>query len=156
MVNQPVPNPSIRQILWTDYPAFLAAAAPVVAWIVYLAWAPNWNGSGPILSPGWAPVYLAATLLCTAIGLGIVIWRIWLFRRLYRQGAQVRGKISDFRLRNDRGHVEYTFIFEHKEYQAGAHLHRNRQTKSLRKGEAVILIIDRANPRRAYIRDLYC
>jgi hypothetical protein len=149
------PTPSVRRILWTDYPAFIATAIPIVAWIVCLAWAIDWRGDGPVLLPAWIPVYLAAAAICTVAGVGVVIWRIWLFHRLFRLGTQVRGKISVFKLRNDRGRVEYTYIFNRKEYNSGAHLHRNRQTKALRVGDAVTLMIDPGSPQRAYILDLY-
>ena len=148
-------KPSVRRIIWSDYPAFYASLVPLVAWIVYLAWAPNWRGSGPVLKAGAQPIYLALTVLGTIGAAGVLAYRLWLFFRLFRSGETVRGKISSVQLRRDRGKVEYSYIFNHQEFNSGAQVHRNARTKALKSGELVNLIVDPANPRRAFIRHLY-
>lgn len=148
-------KPSVRQIIWSDYPSFYAAFVPLVAWIVYLAWAPNWRGTGPVLTEGAQPIYLAITALATMGGAGVLVYRLWLFYRLFRSGETVRGKISSVQLRRDRGRVEYSYIYNHKEFNSGAQVHRNARTKALKSGELVNLIVDPAHPQRAFILHLY-
>lgn len=146
---------SLRRIIWTDYPAFYASLVPVVSWIVLLAWLPDWRGDGPIISPGARPFYLTLALLATLVGLGVLIYRVWLVSKLFHNGFQVRGKISAVEIRRDHGWVEFCYIFDHQEYTSRVEVHRNAQTKGLKAGDLVILLIDRANPQRAFIRDLY-
>jgi len=146
---------SVRRIIWSDYPAFYASLVPPVAWVVYLAWAPDWRGAGSVLTAEAQPIYLALTVLATIGGAGVLAYRLWLFFRLFRSGESVRGKISSVQLRRDRGRVEYSYIFNHQEYISGAQVHRNARTKALKSGELVNLIVDPANPRRAFILHLY-
>jgi hypothetical protein len=87
--------------------------------------------------------------------MGVLAWRVGLLWRAFRNGTQVRGKILSVYLRRDRGRVEYTYIFDNQEFKSGAAVHRTKQTKALKQGDRVILMVDRANPKRAFIRDLY-
>jgi len=94
-------------------------------------------------------------MLSSFLGMGVLIWRVVLLRAIFSNGAQVRGRITSFSLRRDRGQVKYTFIFNHEEHLSGAGVHRNKQTMALKVGNPVILMVDRSNPKRAFIRDLY-
>lgn len=148
-------QPSPGQIIWTDYTAFLLSILPLVAWVVYLAWAPDWRGDGPLLSPAVAPVFLVIAIITTILGVGVVAWRIFYLRSIFRRGSQARGRISSFSMRRDRGRVQYAYFYDHKEYISGTSVHRNKQTLKIKQGDRVILMVDQANPKRAFIRDLY-
>ena len=150
-----VRKPALRRIIWTDYPAFYASLVPVVSWIVLLAWLPDWRGDGPVISSEARPFFLTLAAIATVAGLGVLIWRVWLVYKLFRKGVQVRGKISSVEIRRDRGWVGFFYIFDHKEYTSRIEVHRNTQTKGLKAGDLVVLVVDRANPKRAFIRDLY-
>jgi hypothetical protein len=148
-------RPSLRRIIWTDYPAFYASLVPVVSWIVLMAWLPDWRGDGPVISPGARPFFLTLAVIATIAGLSVLVWRVWLVFKLFSKGSQVRGKICSVEIRRDRGWVEFVYIFDHKEYTSRIEVHRNAQTKGLKAGDLVVLVVDRANPQRAFIRDLY-
>jgi hypothetical protein len=146
---------SLWRVIWTDYPAFYAALAPVVSWIVLLAWLPDWRGEGSVISASARPFFITLAVIVSMVGLCVLFWRLWLVFSLLRRGALVRGKISSVEIRRDRGWIEFFYIFEHKEYTSRIEVHRNAQTKELRAGENVLLVVDRARPQRAFIRDLY-
>jgi hypothetical protein len=146
---------SLLRLIWTDYPAFYASLVPLVAWIVYIAWAPDWRGNGPVLKPEARPLFLGLAVLATSVSLIILATRIFLFLRIFREGKLVHGKILQVELRRDRGKVEYTYIYNHQEIFSRADLHRNAQTKALQVGEQVMLFVDPKKPSRAFIRDLY-
>jgi hypothetical protein len=148
-------KPSLRRRSWTDYPAFYASQIPVVSWIVLLAWLPDWRGDGPIISLTARPYFLVLAALATIGGLIVLLWRIWLVFKLFGKGIQIRGKISSVEIRRDHGWVEICYIFDHKEYTSRTEVHRNAQTKSLKAGDLVVLVVNRSNPRQAFIRDLY-
>jgi hypothetical protein len=148
-------GPSITRIIWTDYTAFLATIFPVVIWIVYLAWVPDWRGDGPVI-PAWMVSYvLVFSLLVTLGGALILAWRVWLINSAFRNGSVVSGRIAAVSLKRDRGRLEYTYTFKKKFYQSGVAIHRNAQTKELRAGEKIILLVDPKQPTRAFMRDLY-
>ncbi len=147
--------PRIARILWTDYPAFLFTAFPVVVWVVYLSWVPGWREDGPVINPELAPFILVLAVAFTIWCLGVVTWRILLIRKIFRSGSLVRGKIIEITLNRDRGKVAYTYFLNNKEYSASAPIHRNKQTVAIKKGERVNLVVDPTHPQRALIRDLY-
>ena len=146
---------SFKRILWTDYSAFYASLVPFTAWIVYLAWAPDWRGRGPVIKPEARAFFLTMILLATIAGLSVLAFRLRLLYRVFQTGAQVRGKISRIELKRDHGRVEYAYIFDHQEYFSSSTVHRNAQTRALKGGETVILVVYRSKPARAFIRDLY-
>ena len=146
---------SLLRILWTDYPAFYSALVPAVAWVVYLAWTPDWRGAGPVITKQAHPIFLTLALIATAGGLSFLLIRLWTLFRVFRTGAEVKGKISSVEIKRDHGRVEYVYIFEHQEYFSGAEVHRNAETRALKVGDHVTLVVDRTKPRRAFIRDLY-
>jgi len=148
-------QPSISQIIWTDYTAFYAALVPIVVWVVFLAWVPAWRKDGPIIKTEIAPYFAILCALLTTIALGIVAARIRMLHKIFQDGMQINGRILNVTMRRDRGRVEYTYIHNREEYQAKVSVHRNKQTLALRKGERVILLVDRSKPKRAFIRDLY-
>ncbi|MEJ2224688.1 MAG: hypothetical protein P8X49_06075, partial [Syntrophobacterales bacterium] len=71
-------GPSIIRIIWTDYTAFLAVIFPIVIWIVYLAWVPEWHGDGPVIPAWMVPYVLVYSLLVTLGGILILAWRVLL------------------------------------------------------------------------------
>jgi hypothetical protein len=148
-------SPSLRQILWTDYPAFINAVLLVMVWIIYLAWVPAWRADGPIIAPKYAPYYLGLSVLVSLVSLSILIYRVLLLRKVLQDGDQVHGRISFIEMKRDRGQVEFVFIYKGEECRTRCGIHRTKQTLALKKGDRVILMVDPANPKRAFIRDLY-
>lgn len=149
------PRLSLARIFWTDYPAFISLLVPIVSLIVILAWIPDWRGQGSVISAEARPCYLSFAVIASAGGLLALAGRLLLFYRIFRSGALVKGKISKVEIKRDRGRVEYAYIFDHQEYLSGAAIHRNAQTKKLKSGDHVSLLVDPSNPRRAFICDLY-
>jgi hypothetical protein len=142
-------------MLWTDYKAFYSALIIIVVWIVYIAWVPAWRKEGSIIKPEIAPYFAVLCALVTTICLAILIRRLALLSLVLRKGKEARGRILEVSMRRDRGLVEYTYIFLRKEYQMKVSVHRNKQTLAIRKGDRVMLMVDEADPQRAFIRELY-
>ena len=147
--------PSIPRIVWTDYTAFFMALSPVVVWIVYLAWVPQWRQSDPIIPTQGAWFFLYFAVVVTLIGLAVLAWRVRLFKTVFQEGLEIHGRISSFSMARDRGQVKYTYACQGKRYESGVTLHRTKQTRKLKVGDRVVLVVDRSNPGRAFIRDLY-
>jgi hypothetical protein len=134
--------PSIIQIIWTDYFAFITALLPVTIWVVVLI---IWKTA----------FFIQLGAAITLFVLGLLAWRVWIFRKVFREGKSVLGRISSAYLIRDRGRVEYTYSYQGKFYRSGVSIHRNSRTKVLKEGEGVILVVDHRHPGRAFIRSLY-
>lgn len=154
MKNKPKP-PSISQIIWTDYTAFIFSLIPIVIWIIYLAWVPSWRKDGPILSPSLAPYFATAALFLSSAAIAVITYRFILLRKTLINGFEVRGRITSVNIRRDRGRVEYTYIYAQKKYRSSVSIHRTKKTLALRNGEKVILKVDGRNPKRAFISHIY-
>jgi hypothetical protein len=74
---------------------------------------------------------------------------------MFCHGQEVAGRIASVVINRDRGRVEYTYTYKRKRYKTVAAVHRNKQTKALKAGEAVVLMVDQKNPERAFIRNIY-
>jgi hypothetical protein len=155
MLETPAKYPSITKTLWTDYPSFIYTSLIVAVWIVYIAWVPGWRKDGPIIRPELSPYALVIAILISLLGICVVAYRFHLLRGIFKNGVEVRGKITKISLPRDRGRVNYSFYYKNQEFSSYAPIHRNKQTLSLKEGDRVILVIDPEHPPRAFIRDLY-
>jgi hypothetical protein len=148
-------RPSLGRIIWTDYTAFLSVIWPIAVWVVYIAWVPDWWGRKSLVSPWISPYLLYLAVAITLVGLGLLVWRVYLIWSMFRHGQEVAGRIASVVINRDRGRVEYTYTYKRKRYKTVAAVHRNKQTKALKSGEAVVLMVDQKNPERAFIRNIY-
>jgi hypothetical protein len=155
----PVLKPSITQIIKNDYGALLALLLPVAMWGLYMAtgyFGFSFGRSGrSTVKAGDAPVFLVAALVATLIGVSFFIWRIRSFQSLFANSEEIIGWIVSVSFVKDRGRVEYTYTVQGQSYVSGNAIHKTRATEALIEGDEVALIVDRANPKRAVIKDLY-
>jgi hypothetical protein len=142
-------QPSIFKIIIIDYAAFTAALTPVVLWGLYLLLlAMNKIRITDITYP-----VLAAGI--TFISILVVVWRIRQISMIFEDGLEVPATISNVFFFRDRGRVDYTFTYNGQKYITGNALHKVKQTSELRVGDTVTVLLDRNDPRRTCIRELY-
>ncbi len=155
-------RPSLVRIILSDYIAFLAVLFPLVFWGIFIATAffggaPALRGRGgrdPI-PPEAAPFFLYASLIVTLLGVAILIWRIRSFQSVFTRGVSVPGRILRVSLARDRGRVEYQYSYQDQTYRAAHAVHKAGRARALRPNDAVTVVVDPENPRRAFIHDLY-
>jgi hypothetical protein len=51
--------------------------------------------------------------------------------------------------------VDYVYIHQGNRYVSSNAIHKVQQTRALRIGDQVVVMVDRNDPQRAFIRDLY-
>jgi len=159
MVEQKTRQPSLLRIIQSDYTALFALGFPAVAWVMYIAIAyfgffPGLRGRDPLTGAD-APFFLYLGIITTLVGVPIFIWRVRSFQTLFAQGVQVTGRITSVSFFRDRGRVEYTYTYEGETYNGGNAIMKTGRTQALQPDTEVVLIVDRSNPKRALIRDLY-
>jgi len=147
--------PSFSKIMTTDYPAFLASLSPIVVFFAYLVFlVVQRNLSRPLL-PQAVNAIVYSLLGLTVVFVLYQIYRSWIIRRIFLLGSEVQGRISTVAFRRLGGWVGYTYSFGQQRIVSGAALRRNAHTKTLHKGDRVLIVVDRSNPKRAFICDLY-
>lgn len=142
-------QPSLVKIATIDYFAFLVWLSPVVSWMTYFALLTI----GKVEADNFIPP--ASLVAGTLAALAIFAWRIQVFNNVFSDGFESTATISNILFFRDRGRVEYIYTHQGQKYLGSTTLHKVRQTQALQVGQQVIVMIDRNNPKRAFIRDLY-
>ncbi len=140
-------RPSIIKIVTNDYVAFMSVLIPVIAWIGILVLV--FIQSNALLN-----LALVAGVV-TVVSLIALGWRLSVFYAVFRDGLSVPGVVSGVTFFRDRGRVEYVYSHAGEKLLSGNAVHKTGQTAALHVGQEVVVVLDRNNPKRAYLRDLY-
>jgi hypothetical protein len=70
-------------------------------------------------------------------------------------GTQVPGVVSSQAFFRGRGRIRYVYTYRGKKYEGSNSLQSNRFARALAPGQEVTVGLDSANPRRAFVRELY-
>ena len=142
-------QPSLLKIVTIDYIAFLGWLFPIVMWGIYvvLIFLGNVKTNDFTL-----PIIFA---VISVVALAILMWRIQVFNTVFSDGIESTATINNVSFFRDRGRVDYVYTYQGQKYVSGNAIHKVKQTLALKAGEQVVLMVDRNNPKRAFIRDLY-
>lgn len=142
-------QPSLLKIITIDYIAFLGWLFPVVMWGIYIALIVLGNIKANDFT---LPIIFA---VISVVALAILMWRIQVFNTVFSDGIETTATINNVSFFRDRGRVDYVHTYQGQKYVSGNAIHKVKQTLALKAGEQVVLMVDRNNPKRAFIRDLY-
>jgi hypothetical protein len=140
-------RPSILRIIDSDYMAALALLLLFFFWLLF------WMLSVLRLFDLQILRYLVIGL--TAGSLMLLAWRCWLIRRIFAEGVETLGEVRQVWLYRDRGRLVVTYVWEKRPVQINNIVPKNEYTKTLQEGQQVVLMVDRDQPERAFLRDLY-
>jgi hypothetical protein len=138
---------SILRIIETDYISYMAVLAPVVLAGVYVF--------GLLTGREVTNTYLYVMAGITVAGIFALIWRYRLFTSVFEDGQQAQATISHISFHRDRGKVEYVYTYMGESYKGSTTVHKISRVMNLQVDEKVVVMIDRNNPKQAFIRDLY-
>ena len=139
----------MQKIITVDYSSFLSCLYPVLIWGVYITLIALGVIKTNIFS---LPIIFG---VITIVALFILIWRIQVFRAIFNDGVETTATINFVVFFRGTGRVEYTYTYQGQKYENSNAVIMDEQTLVLKVGEQIILIVDRNNPNRAVIRDLY-
>ena len=142
-------QPSLLKIITIDYIAFLGWLFPVVMWGIYIALIVLGNIKANDFT---LPIIFA---VISVVALAILMWRIQVFNTVFSDGIETTATINNVSFFRDRGRVDYVHTYQGQKYVSGNAIHKVKQTLALKVGEQVVLMVDRNNSKRAFIRDLY-
>jgi hypothetical protein len=140
-------RPTILRIIDSDYTAALAIMAPFIFWLLF------WLLSIMHVVDLQIPRYLVIGL--TIASLLLAAWRCWLISQIFTNGVETPGEVQHIWFYRDRGRLMVTFNWEGKEIQKNSTIPKNEYTEALTEGQPVTLVVDRQQPKRVFVRDLY-
>lgn len=145
-------KPSVRQIIWTDWPALAAAWGIPLSLIASLGvpYVYAFRGSRP-----YEPLPLFVPIAAMTLLAGILLWRIDRIRYFFHQGQATKGIITGIWIVRDRGRLEYAYEFNGRRWDAWSYVHKNSAVLSLAENQIVDVLVDRLRPSHAIVRDLY-
>jgi hypothetical protein len=140
--------PSFIKIIWNDYNSFLALTAIIVASGML-----TFDQLSHKLGMGISLFYMTAIVFL--IGIPVIFWRVRLISSAFEFGWEAEADITNISFFRDRGKVTYVFTIQGERYQVSNAIMKTKFTRSLQRGQKVIVIAQRDNPRMAFIRDMY-
>jgi len=140
-------RPSIIRILDSDYSAALALMAPFIFWLLF------WLLAIMHVVDLQFPRYVVIAL--TIASLSFVAWRCWLISQVFASGGETQADVQHIWFTGDRGSLIVSFIWEGALFQKNSMIPKNEYTKAIKEGEAITLVVDRRQPKRAFVRELY-
>jgi len=140
---------STLHIIQIDYMALLGFLFPFGMWGFYLV---LWILGNIDPSDLTLPIIFA---FITLLSVMVLIWRVQTINNIFADGLEAVATINNISFFRDRGRVDYVYTFQGQKYVGGNAIHKVKKTQSLQIGEQVIVMVDRNNPKQAYIRDLY-
>lgn len=142
-------RPSIVRIVKVDLAAYLACVYPLLFWLTY----------GVMLlfirERAADPLLIGALLATTVVGVLVVLWRVQLVLMVFADGVEAMATVGSVGFHRGGGHIAYTYPYQGQTLQGSNSVARTTRTNALKTGDVVTVLIDRHNPKRAFIRDLY-
>ncbi len=140
-------SPSLLRILLVDYWAYLGA--------LFLIIVPGLLTFFVLFNYPVDPLFVVVCAALALAGLLTAAWRIFTITSIFSDGLAVPAAISNVWYFRDRGRVEYTYTFRGQKYRGGNAIHKSRYTRFLESRTDVTVVVDRNNPKRAFIQELY-
>ena len=141
-------HPSFFRVVTTDYTAFSAFIFPLAIGAFYLFLSLTEEN----------PVDLTVPIIfgvSAVIALIVLFWRIQLFNTIFSDGMTATATINKIWFFRDRGRINYSYFYQGQNYSSGNVVMKIKKTKQLQMGDQVPVMINRNNPKQAFIRDLY-
>lgn len=140
-------KPSIVKIFWNDYWSFLSTTFCVVAIGFYLY--DIFVVTNSISNFKWIAIGMFL------LGLFGVMTRFISIISLYNSGIETKATVSEIGFFRDRGYIKYIYSFENKKYASQMSVMKNKTTIKHQVGQEINVIVDRENPKKSLILDLF-
>ncbi len=143
-------HPLLKKIIMVDYMAFVAFIFPFVIWGMYIFLV--------FLEKVPTPTMFSLPAIFGLITLGaiiVLVWRIQIIRNVFSDGVEAMATLDKVFFYRDRGRLDYYYIFMGENYRSYNAVQKCKYTKDLQIGSQKVVMVDRNNPKRAFICDLY-
>lgn len=144
MLNQ---KPSLFRVVSVDYSSLLSVMFPAVFWFA--------SGYFHFTGDDSLELFVIIAIASSVIGIPFLIWRYWTISSVFDDGMEVQGIILGVGFFRGRGRVDYTYTFQGQKYQSSNSINRSKYTRNLRDGQTATLLVNRENPKQAFIKEIY-
>lgn len=127
----------------------------VVAWTMTIKGIVTGRLQGGVVGPKGKLTLVVISIVLSILCVGFGVKRILDVKRILGIGPVVMGRIQNVHFVHDRGRVEYTYEHAGEAYESGTGIWKNRETKKLKTGDEIELIVDPDKPSRALVASLY-
>jgi hypothetical protein len=134
-------------VISTDYPSFLSVLFPIVfgGFSIYFFFTRN----------DAFQLFLLLAIGATVVGVPVLVQRYRVISSVFADGSEAKGVVTGLSFFRGRGRVEYSYTFKGEKQVSANAINKNSRTRKLRVGEAVTVIVDPNNPKRAFIQEIY-
>ena len=140
-------HPSLLKIIWIDFWAFVSAIICLIAIGMYVY--ETFLSRNATQSITW----VAAALLSLSL-FGVALRYISIVT-LYNSGLEAKATVSEVGFFRDRGYIKYIYPYENKKYASHMKVMKNGTTTRYQVGNEIDVIVDRENPKKSLIKDLF-
>lgn len=150
---------SLKKTLGADYLSILSIVIPIVALLLYID-ARYFNLLHLIVKRGTSTnndsfFFLWMAIVTILICIPFLFFRVQRIKNHFKEGVEVIGIIIYISLFKDRGRIEFSYVFEGKEYVSGTAVHQNSYVKSLKMGQHINVVVNKENPKKAFIKEMF-
>jgi hypothetical protein len=140
-------RPTLLRIIDSDYTAAMAILLPIVFWFFF------WLLS--VMHVVDLQILRYVVIGLTIILLALLAWRCWLITRIFAEGVEKQADVQQVTFSRERGRLLVSFIWEGRPLQKNSLIPKNNYTQTIQEGQQIAIMVDRDDPRRAFVRDLY-
>lgn len=99
--------------------------------------------------------FLVTFFCLSIISLMVLLWRYKNILTFFEDGVESKAIIDRIGFFRDRGEIAYIHIYGGNKYLSVNAVMKTKRTRMFDIGEEIDILIDRNNPKRAIIRNLY-
>ena len=142
-----IQRPSLIRVIFVDYLSLISIMFPLVLWVFCAYFF--------VKQDNILEAFVGFSITTSMIGFPLFIWRYRVISSVFEDGIESQGLITNIFFFRDRGRVDYSYIFQGQKYTCGNAIHKSRYTRDMIIGQQVTVFVDRNNPKRAFICELY-
>ena len=140
-------KPSLFRIVAVDYMSFLAVMFPVVFWALSAYYF--------YLDDDSLQLFVILSAVFSVVGFILLVWRYVMISAVFDDGFETQGVITGIGFYRGRGRVNYAYHYQGQKYTSGNAISKSKHTRELTNGQQVTLVVDRNNPKRAFVKEIY-
>jgi len=140
-------RPSLLRVISTDYFSFLSVLFPIVfgGFSIYFFFSQN----------DAFQLFLLLAMGVSVVGVPVLVQRYRVISSVFENGTEAKGILTGLSFFRGRGRVQYSYTVQGEKQTSDNAINKNGRTRKLRVGQTVTLLVDRNNPKRAFIREIY-
>lgn len=116
---------------------------------------PGFGRRGAIEQGSGTTFFAYALGVALLIGIPLIWWRIRGVQEVVANGMEVTGTVTGISFNKDRGRVKWNYQVAAEKFEGACLITKNDFTRSLKVGDQVVLIVNREQPKRSILANIY-